>query len=126
MAILRSSCTSLRLLLFKLLDHAPGVHHVGVLVGEALQQRVQVALLRVDAAVDLGRGDRHGRLLQQAARGDVGTLRLFHVHLALGRVARIFGLAQLQPRLVELRADRAKLAGHVLAVGRLELDVAQP
>ena len=57
MAALRSSCTSLRFCSSRSLISAPRADDVGVLVGEALQQRVEVALLRVDAGIDLGRGD---------------------------------------------------------------------
>lgn len=64
-----------------------------MLVGVAQQELVEVALERVDAAVDLGdryRGRRR-RLRQQH--------RLFADQLALHGVARVLGLAQFEPGL---------------------------
>ena len=60
-----------------------GTDDIGVLFGVALQQAVEVALLGLDATVDLGRGHLDRGLLEQAPGDDVARLRL------LGRQLRL-------------------------------------
>jgi hypothetical protein len=124
-AALRSSATSLRFCSSRSLIRRLTVIDVGVLVGVALHQRVEVALLLGDARVDLRRGDRDRRLLQQALRGQAAATALFLRQLGLGGVACVLGFAQLELGLLELAVDLGHAGGGVLAVGGLHVEVAQ-
>ena len=80
---------------------------VGMLLGVALQQPVEVALQRLDPAIDLRAPatlDGRGRRVVRQQDG------LLARDLALERVARLLGFAQLEPRLVELRASARSAA----------------
>ena len=97
-----------------------------MLFGETLQQAVQVSLLRVDAGVDLGRGDSDFGLHHQALRNDVASRPPLRRDLLPNRIAGILGLAQLQAGRVELAGSLGHARSGVLAVGALHFDIAQP
>jgi len=99
-----------------------------VLLGVPLQQRIQVAFLRVQARVNLRGGDRDRRLLQQTlghriAPPSAGALTF---QLLTSSVARVLGLTQFKPGSLQLTADLAQPGRRVLPVACLKIEVPQP
>ncbi len=107
-------------LLLQILDQPARSDDIGVLLGVALEQGIQIALLRIDTAIDFREGNRRVT--------DIGIwqqYRFFSGNLAAQRIPGLFGFTQLQPCHVELGCQVAQAINAALAFCRGQVDVAQ-
>ena len=112
-------------MLFQIFDEPSRIDNIRVLLGESLQQGIQVLLLRGEAGVNLWRRYLHSGLLQDAARRNIRPLGFFRLQLFLRRVPRVLCFTQLQLGLIELRGDLANTGCHVGTLLALQLHVLQ-
>mmetsp|Transcript_20914 Transcript_20914/g.80462 ORF Transcript_20914/g.80462 Transcript_20914/m.80462 type:complete len:552 (-) Transcript_20914:203-1858(-) len=106
-------------LLFEVLDELARGDDVGVLVGVALQERVEVAAVLGEAGIELGRAHLGIGFLHQALLGRLSAAtRLFSLELRLRSISRVQRLAVFQARAFQLAAQLGDMSGRILAIAR--------